>query len=86
MQETRQQKLIRLNNEAAARLKPRTTRSLIEIWEMLDFKLDMTHNKEERSQIFTAFQWVNTELENRNSDAWDAYLDSDEKSPRRFYL
>ena len=86
MQETRQQKLDRLTDDAMKRLATRTTKSLIEIWEMLDLKLNMTRDKAQRAQIYLVFQWINTELEKRNAEAWYAYLGSGEDTPRKFFL
>ena len=86
MQETKQLKLERLTADARKRLETRTTQSLIQIYEILNFKLEMTKAKQKRAEILLVFKWLHDELERRDEKAFDDFLMSDERSPRKFYL
>lgn len=86
MQETRQEKQARLTADAMRMLATRTIKDLVNIFEILNMMLDTNKSKQKRSELLMTYGWVCDELENRNAEAFNAFLDSDEKSPRKFFL
>ena len=56
----------------------RTMEQLIE-----DFEITETNND---PYIPTVRGWIMDELENRDAEAFDKWIDSNEESPRKFYL
>lgn len=56
----------------------RTTESIVEMFEMTE-----TQNTEE---VPTVRGWLMDELEKRDEEAFDKWIDSEEASPRSFYL
>ena len=86
MQETKQQKIERLEREIPAKLATRTTLSIVQMYEIINLKLDVIKDGTERAIHLYVLRFLNDELESRNAEAFDAFLDSNEKSPRKFFL
>lgn len=72
--------------KAAALIAARSLPALVTDWEVLDEKPFFTATSQEQSQIITVRGWYIDELERRNPDAFWAWIDSDEPSPRAFFL
>lgn len=59
-------------------LKGQSTERLVE-----QFELTETSNDKD---IYIVRGWLMDELQNRDAEAFDLWIDSDESSPRKFYL
>ncbi len=60
-----------------------TSRTMLELVEMFE-----ETNGIKKDRIYTSMVrgWIMDELEARNADAFDAFIDSVEDSPRRFFI
>ena len=61
--------------KAAARLQSMTTRQLLETFILTGQQIDAGHKD---SNLYTVRGWLMDELERRNPEAMDAWLDSDD--------
>ena len=59
-------------------MESRTTAELVEMFEETELVND--------PHIYTVRGWVMDELEKRNAEAFDKWIDSEEDSPRKFFL
>lgn len=65
-------------NAAEQKIATKPTEMLIEIMEL--------SQTDQRPEVPTIRGWVMDELERRDSEAFAAWLDSEDGSPRKFYL
>lgn len=75
-------RIYELKSKARKIVSAQTTPTLVESFEMTD---GLTGTAE-TAEVTTTRGWIMDELETRNPDAFSAWMDSNEASPRRFFL
>jgi len=75
------------NTKAAEMLKNRTTTQLIDDLILTGKQMDATRDAEKRTNLATVRGWIMDELEERNPEAYDAWIESydEDEDLRKYY-
>lgn len=75
------------NTKAADLLKKRTTTQLIDDLILTGKQMDATRDAEKRTNLATVRGWIMDELEERNPEAYDAWIESydEDEDLRKYY-
>ena len=75
------------NTKAAEMLKNRTTTQLIDDLILAGKQMDATRDAEKRTNLATVRDWIMDELEERNPEAYDAWIESydEDEDLRKYY-
>ena len=75
--------------KATMRVQEQSLPALIALWELSDIQIRSAakaNNTAQYQYIATVRGWLQDELEKRDPQAFDAWLESTEDSPERFYV
>ena len=75
------------NTKAAELMKGRTTTQLIDDLILTGKQMDATRDAEKRTNLATVRGWIMDELEERNPEAYDAWIESydEDEDLRKYY-
>lgn len=75
------------NTKAAEMLKNRTTTQLIDDLILTGKQMDATRDAEKRTNLATVRGWIMDELEERNPEAYDTWIESydEDEDLRKYY-
>jgi len=85
--ETMNAKVTELKNKAQKIVKAQSLEILVESFEMTNEKMEAARgNDNEYLAIAETREWIMNELETRNPEAFEKWVDGNEDSPRKFFI